>query len=484
MLAPRAAWQHEFVHALGFAEDSWPFFRNADGTPMTPRESDGLPALVSATCYDGSTRANVMAVSTDTLEVASERGTTVTRIVTPRVRSVVRDIFGCDSLRGAEIENQPTSATSDTCHGSHWDQRLFMNEFMAPVASHGPIYSPLTFALLEDSGWYKAHYNMSYPLIWGRGQGCSFVTQKCVEPSTGAPLEGYCNSLNVPSGAAEGCTPDGTARGYCDLRTHSSDLPAAYQYFPSNARLGGSMQTADYCPHYKAYSNGHCAVAANAPSTNYRAESYGATSKCFQVSMTQRLSSSSLTGSSTACYPTRCVDGRLEVQLNLDGGSTQWLQCSGPHVEVVPPSGIGIVSGNLTCPSNAAVLCDPNACTGMACEGSEWCHAGVCACGTGFDDTCISPPRSPPAPPRVPPEPPAPPSHPGPEAPIPSPSPPSMLLSTTVIMVVALVGLLVLILLCAGLSYYCCGRSRTRPARAPRPGVARPYGVQVQTGKA
>ena len=437
---------------------------------MTPRESDGLPARVSATCYDGTTKSNVMAVSTDTLEVVAERGTTVTRIVTPRVRSIVRDIFGCNSLRGAEIENQPTSVTADTCHGSHWDQRLFMNEFMAPVASHEAVYSPLTLAILEDSGWYKAHYNMSYPLIWGRGQGCSFVNQKCVNPSTGAPLEGYCTSLNSPSGAAGGCTPDGKARGHCDLMTHSSDLPAAYRYFTSNNRLGGAMPTADYCPHYTAYSNGNCDDAANAPSTNYRAESYGATSKCFDVSMTQTLGSLSATGSAQGCYPTRCVDGRLEVQLNLNDGSTPWLQCSGPHVEVVPANGIGITAGNLTCPSNAAVLCDPNSCTGLACEGSESCHAGVCACGDGFDDTCVAPPRAPPAPPNVPPEPPAPPSNPNPEAPFPSPSTiPTLLenIDVTVIMVSALVGLLVLIMLCAGLIFYCRGRSR--PARPARP---------------
>ena len=47
---------HEVLHALGFSSASWPLFRHADGTPQTPRESDGLPARVTATCHDGSSR--------------------------------------------------------------------------------------------------------------------------------------------------------------------------------------------------------------------------------------------------------------------------------------------------------------------------------------------------------------------------------------------------------------------------------------------
>ena len=165
---------------------------------MTPRESDGLPARVSATCYDGTTKSNVMAVSTDTLEVVAERGTTVTRIVTPRVRSIVRDIFGCNSLRGAEIENQPTSVTADTCHGSHWDQRLFMNEFMAPVASHEAVYSPLTLAILEDSGWYKAHYNMSYPPDMGAWAGLLLCQSKVRQPFDWSAPRGILHELELP----------------------------------------------------------------------------------------------------------------------------------------------------------------------------------------------------------------------------------------------------------------------------------------------
>ena len=48
---------HELIHALGFSSSSWPLFRNADGSPMTPRGDDGAPLSTSYTCpTDGVTR--------------------------------------------------------------------------------------------------------------------------------------------------------------------------------------------------------------------------------------------------------------------------------------------------------------------------------------------------------------------------------------------------------------------------------------------
>ena len=86
-------------------------------------------------------------------------------------------------LRGPELENSPT--TADVCYASHWDQRLFMNDLMAPVSSHTAVYSALSLAALEDSGWYRANYTYTEPLLWGRGQGCDFVQQPCLGGTAG-----------------------------------------------------------------------------------------------------------------------------------------------------------------------------------------------------------------------------------------------------------------------------------------------------------
>jgi hypothetical protein len=141
---------HELLHALGFSTDSWALFRNQDGTPRTPRGADGLPALTPTLCTDGVNR-TVMAPSASTLLVRQERGVIVNRMVTPKVVAVARDLLGCSTLEGPELENQPT--TSGSCFGSHWEQRLFPQEMMASTASHNSFISALTLAALEDSGW-------------------------------------------------------------------------------------------------------------------------------------------------------------------------------------------------------------------------------------------------------------------------------------------------------------------------------------------
>lgn len=37
----------------------------------------------------------------------------------------------------------------------------FQNEAMTGTHTQNPVYSRLTFALLEDSGWYKANYRFN-----------------------------------------------------------------------------------------------------------------------------------------------------------------------------------------------------------------------------------------------------------------------------------------------------------------------------------
>ena len=46
---------------------------------------------------------------------------------------------------------------------------------------------------------------------------------------------------------------------------HGALPPAYHQYF-TDASKGGSLENADYCPYYTAYSNTHCDDASNNPS--------------------------------------------------------------------------------------------------------------------------------------------------------------------------------------------------------------------------
>ena len=93
-------------------------------------------------------------------------------MVTPRVVQEVRDHFNCPTLEGAELEDQGGDGTALT----HWEKRLFQVEIFlymdyeifsvvlqveamtGTVNTAEPVYSRLTLALLEDSGWYYPDY--------------------------------------------------------------------------------------------------------------------------------------------------------------------------------------------------------------------------------------------------------------------------------------------------------------------------------------
>jgi leishmanolysin-like peptidase len=88
-------------------------------------------------------------------------------LVTERVRAEAMRHFNCSQWAGAELENQDGDGTALT----HWEKRLFevrdncdrdffalQNEAMTGTHTQNPVYSRLTLALLEDSGWYRANY--------------------------------------------------------------------------------------------------------------------------------------------------------------------------------------------------------------------------------------------------------------------------------------------------------------------------------------
>ena len=75
--------------------------------------------------------------------------TSITKLITPRVVEKAREHFNCNTLDGVELENQGSSGTA----GSHWEKRLFDNEYMTGSSSYEPIISTMSLAYLEDSGW-------------------------------------------------------------------------------------------------------------------------------------------------------------------------------------------------------------------------------------------------------------------------------------------------------------------------------------------
>ena len=50
---------------------------------------------------------------------------------------------------------------------------------MAGEVSYEMGFSKFTMALLEDSGWYLANYELAEPAYWGKWEGCVFITENC-----------------------------------------------------------------------------------------------------------------------------------------------------------------------------------------------------------------------------------------------------------------------------------------------------------------
>ena len=283
---------HELTHVLGMTSDSLSYFRHpVTGKPLTPR-----PFTVSMVkCVDGR-EGGYYGLPSDSVmkESFGMNGMRHYEIVTPTVRQVVRNQFNCQKMAGARLENQPTS---EDCFGSHWDERLFYTEAMGAIHSNTEnALSPLTLALLEDSGWYRANYESKYVSLstFGHGSGCDFVDGPCIQngklPSYSK--DAFCNSSMVLDDAGkiskkstQTCSSDRTHKTYCDLadditkRPLYQSVPKQFQYFEDSNMSPLYFKRADYCP-MPFLSPSSCLAVRN---SDIKGERYGPNSRCYET---------------------------------------------------------------------------------------------------------------------------------------------------------------------------------------------------------
>jgi len=92
-----------------------------------------------------------------------------------------------------------------------------MNEYMTGEATTWPVYSNITFGLLEDTGFYGV-YNASRiePLIWGIDMGCPFATENCdLWPDTTTDMGYRCDG----DSPITQCTFDFKSIGTCNYQS-------------------------------------------------------------------------------------------------------------------------------------------------------------------------------------------------------------------------------------------------------------------------
>ncbi|KAL3794367.1 hypothetical protein ACHAWO_007342 [Cyclotella atomus] len=372
---------HEIGHVLGVTSDSLRYFRHPiTGFPLTPRPF----TLSSVTCVNGEEVAYVGLPGEHVMKEVVDKDTTTNHfeVITPTVQRIIRNHFNCANATGAKLENQPTS---QDCFGSHFDERLYYTEIMSAVFSQTVnVLSPLTLALLEDSGWYRANYQSEYIQIspFGHGAGCEFIEEDCIDGYGNVPEpmeEQFCNEvisvgsngiINTDESGSQTCDPSHTSKTYCDLvdsyqlvgigktATLLEEPPEQFQYFESKASLRPYLFTsADYCPipHIDPQS---CFEFNGRPLSDEQLEAgeyYGSDSRCVETDGSRSYS---------LCLQTKCNHNLGLVQI-IAGGQKRTCEYDGQiHTILFQYDGDGplrikcpkasLVCPELFCPANCA----------------------------------------------------------------------------------------------------------------------------------
>lgn len=355
---------HEAGHVLGMSSNSYRFFWDSDtGEPRTPRPF----SQSTVECVDGQTRSLILP-ATNTMEFAvASNGQRYATIVTPKVRTVARNQFDCQSVSGGQLENQPSG--SDSCTGDHWDERLFYPEALSGVISPTTnILSAITLALMEDTGWYKANYTQCRSSPWGLGAGCDFVTEPCLVPNGDTPtIPDYAKGYFCNQGSQRGCSPELTHKVACTVIDYNYILPLElpedrFQYFPNTPTRGGPrcvvcvsfsschfrslltlyFRQVDFCPVMGSTYSGKeaqeldCQNSVNVDSINFYSEAYGSDSLCYDTS----------TGEGR-CFRTACVQDEMVVKVNVRG---EWFTCEYDYQELSVRLGAGALPATIYCP--------------------------------------------------------------------------------------------------------------------------------------
>lgn len=326
--------RHMLTHALGFQGDQYASYRHSDGGHY----------------------------SQPTVQV-QQRGLNSTQLATPAVVLKAKQEFGCGTLAGVPLD------PSEGLWSSHWSKRIMFNDYMtADLASEDVIYSDISLAVLEDSGWYQVNYAYTDPIYYGQGKGCSWFNSKCVVSGI-AQFPEFCTA-----GGSTTCDFLGNRKGTCDFTTYASPVPTPFQYF-AEATRGGADALADYCPYVEAALNGDCkgrgAETSPLPDNSF-GEVYGDTSRCFTGDYWLR-SVVGVSGVHAGCHPVRCFKGTAFVSL----GSKE-VACPVPGGPIYHED----YKGTITCPPYS-VLCGRRPCIN-GCFGVGICSENGCACNDGY----------------------------------------------------------------------------------------------------
>lgn len=292
------------------------------------------------------------------------RGSSASFVISPTVLAKARATFGCESLQGLELES--TADPGDAA--IHWEKRIMYGDFMSTrVNAYDVVFSDVSMALFEDSGWFRVNYAYTSEVIWGYHRGCSWLLQPCISAQTAIETE-FCDSASLPR-----CDYTYTKKGACDLQTSTTLLPSLYQYF-NDPYLGGTDRFADHCPVVVPDPAQDCTGTISSPEVNN--EVYGETvsrnSRCIEGTFVSETAATP-PRSHTSCHKVTCEGSVATITIGLEVA-----KCTPDGRDTTVRGYQGVVH----CPTSD-VLCRPAPCYNN-CHGRGKCESGKCVCEDGY----------------------------------------------------------------------------------------------------
>lgn len=376
--------KHELTHVLGFSVSLFAYYRDANGRPLTQRDPSPGPLPVDPlTGYaKWSDKIIKKFVRTNWLTGEGRVDKEIHMMVTPTVVREVRNHFNCSSLEGAELEDQGSDGTSMT----HWEKRLFENEAMTGTHTQNSVYSRISLAVLQDTGWYRANFSRAERLEWGQNLGCDFAKKSCkswiVERrAKQLSIRPFCDRVKQNDLLQMACTEDRISKAVCNVKQFKEPLPLVYQNFDylegvPNASLpyyGGAVDLADHCPFIQEFTwltqnisarGSRCdQTGINLESErNPALESYGPQTKCFEHGRRWEHKSCVLKRHwqhfGAGCYRYSCQDGHYSVMI---GNHSYHCYYPDQHLKVEQIIDHWLYNGTLICPA-CDKICAPNKC--------------------------------------------------------------------------------------------------------------------------
>ncbi|CAC9502068.1 putative leishmanolysin [Leishmania infantum JPCM5] len=272
------------------------------------------------------------------LVMASFRGKSPSPVI--RSANVVAQAqlhYGCKTQASMELEDEGGKGTVS----SHWKRRSAKDELMAGFSGVG-VYSALTIAAMEDTGYYQGNYAKAEPMAYGHEVGCKLSSERCVIKSTSQIPGMFCDAPDAPWS----CTSDRRGIGRCILTSYKSNLPTYFQYF-GDPRLGGPDPLMDFCPFVRAADDTMCAAKTNA----LKGSVYGVMSRCVDTPAGFSIDDSAVQQHGI-CAEVQCGSSAYGVKIN---GASAFRDCppgSTYNLSTLSPS---FSKGHLVCPSYESV---------------------------------------------------------------------------------------------------------------------------------